>query len=147
MEKQTLSIVAIVLGALVLLGVIGLYVRMPETPEIPKCPDLICPEPSITTEEIEVIKEVEVTPDYKQKVVDALMEDLKGNSELRYCDDEKYKASEIKVKRLYYGYTLTENGDGDTAISDVKIKLNFDDGECYKTLNCGLDTEQELNCE
>jgi len=147
MENKSILTAVVILGIVLVLGFIVTLMSLPEPPKIPKCPDcnLTCPEPVI--QEKEVIKEVEVAPDYKQKVVNALLEDIKNNSDYRYCDDEKYKASEIKVKRIYNGFTLSENSDGDTEISDVQIKLSYDDGKCYRTLTCGLDEENELSCE
>ena len=146
MKNLTLGIVATILGVLTVLGIIWVLAVMPETPKIPKCPDLSCPEPIVTTETVEVIKEVEVTPDYKQQVVDALLDEVSKDKSLRYCDDDKYSSSEITLKKVYNGFTLTEDSDGDTSISDVQIKLNYDEGKCYRTFVCGLDTENELVC-
>ena len=95
---------------------------------------------------VEKLVNVEVAPNYKQQVIDALVDDLVSNSDNRYCDGERYKASEILIKKIYDGFTLVENSDGDLEISDVQIKLNFDGGECYETLTCSLDADKNLDC-
>jgi len=146
MEKSALGIVATILGVLVLLGVIGLYRAMPATPTIPKCPT--CPEckPVVITENITVEKTVEVETDYKQQVVDALLSEVAKDKALRKCGNTKFDADEISVKKVYDGFSVKENSDGDLSISGVKVKLNYDDGKCYRTLTCGLDSENELVC-
>ena len=119
---------------------------MPATPIIPKCPDRKCPDQPVLTVEKEVVKEVEVATDFKQKVVDALLSEVAKDKALRKCGNTKFDADEISVKKVYDGFSGEENSDGDLSISGVKIKLNYDDGKCYRTLTCGLDSEQELVC-
>jgi len=147
MEKQTLSIVATILGVLVLLGVGYLIFNQPDIPACPKCPDLSCPEVSPVIQEVETEKLVEVETDYKQKVVDALLEEASEDKDFRECDDERFNIDELSVKRVYDGFVLEQDSEGDTSISDVKVKLNYDNGECYRTFVCGLDAESELVCE
>ena len=147
MEKSSIVAAAVILGilAVVLTGIVLFY--MPATPVIPKCPDCIIPEckPVIQTETI--TQEIEVTPDYKQKVVDALISEVSKDRDFRMCDDDKYSSDEISVKRVYDGFVLTEDNEDETSISDVRVKLNYDDGKCYRTFTCELDSEEELSCE
>ena len=146
MKAETLGIVATILGVLTLLGIGWVLLAMPATPVIPKCPEIPECKPVVTTEEVEVIKEIETETDYKQKVVDALLGEVSKDKELRKCGGRKFDAEEISVKRIYDGFTLEESSDGDLEISGVKIKLSYDNGDCYKTLTCGLNAENELVC-
>ena len=147
MENITLSIVATILGVLVLLGVGYLVFNQPDIPACPKCPELSCPsvEPVIQTKTI--VDTIEVPVDYKQKVVDALLSEASEDRDFRECNDEKFNIDEISVKRVYDGFVLEQDSEGDTSISDVRVKLNYDNGKCYRTFVCGLDTENELICE
>jgi len=147
MEKSALGIVATILGVLVLLGVIGLYWAMPATPTIPKCPVIPECKPVVIYNNTVTTKTIEVSPNYKQQVVSALLDEVGKDKSLRYCDDDKYSSSEITLKKVYNGFVLEENNDGDFSISNVQIKLNYDDGKCYRTFTCGLDAESELVCE
>jgi len=146
MEKSSIVAAAVILGilAVVLTGIVLFY--MPATPVIPKCPDcsLKCPGPVVINNT--VTEEIEVTPDYKQKVVDALLSEVSKDRDFRECDEDRYKADEISVKRVYDGFVLTEDNEGELSTSDVRVKLNYDDGKCYRTFTCGLDQEQELSC-
>jgi hypothetical protein len=146
MEKSSIVAAAVILGilAVVLTGVI--LFSMPAAPVIPKCPacSLTCPEPVVINNT--VTEEIEVTPDYKQKVVDALLSEVSKDRDFRECDEDRYKADEISVKRVYDGFVLTEDNEDETSISNVSVKLNYDEGDCYRTFTCGLDSEQELSC-
>ena len=146
MSNRTLGIVATILGVLLLLGVIGLYWAMPATPVIPKCPDIPECKPVVITETVVNETTIEVESDYKQQVVDALLSEVGKDKAFRICNKQKYDADEITLKKVYPGFTLKENSDEETSISGVKIKLNYDDGKCYRTFTCGLDSEQELSC-
>jgi len=146
MSNRTLGIVATILGVLLLLGVIGLYWAMPATPVIPKCPDIPECKPVVITETVVNETTIEVETDYKQKVVDALLSEVAKDKAFRKCDGMRFDADEITLKKVYPGFTLKENSDEETSISGVKIKLNYDDGKCYRTFTCGLDSEQELSC-
>lgn len=95
----------------------------------------------------EVIKEVLVIPDYKQQVTDALISEVSKDKDFRECEDDRYDEEEIAVKRIYDGFTLTEDNEDEISISDVRIKLNYDDGKCYRTFVCSLDAEEDLSCE
>jgi len=146
MKNSTLGIVATILGVLVLLSVFYVIGTQLRKSDIPKCPDLSCPEPVVITETETIEKAVEVETDFKQKVVDALLSEVTKDKALRKCSGSEFDADEITVKKVYDGFSVAENSDGDLSISNVKIKLNYDDGKCYRTLTCGLDSEQELVC-
>jgi len=146
MSNGTLGIVATVLGVLLLLSAIGLYFAMPSTPVIPKCPDIPECKPVVITNTVVNETTVEVETDYKQQVVDALLSEVAKDKDFRKCNSQKFDADEITLKKVYPGFTLKENNDEETSISGVKIKLNYDDGKCYRTFTCGLDSEQELSC-
>ena len=95
---------------------------------------------------VDVPVEKLITLDYKQNAVDALITEIARDKDLRECGNDDYDEEEIAVKRIYEGFTLTENDDGDTETSDVRVKLSYDK-ECYRTLTCGLDIENDLSCE
>jgi len=147
MKNNSILTAAVILGVLmcILTGII--LFNMPSMPKIPKCPDCKCPEPVVINNTETIVQEVEVEPDFKQKVVEALLSEVSKDKDFRECDEERFKTEEISVKRVYSGFTLEENSDGDLSISDVQIKLNYDNGECYRTFVCGLDIENELVCE
>lgn len=149
MEKQTIGIIAVILGVLVLLVVSFLALNQPKIPECPKCPSLTCPEQPVVVQEKEVVKEVEVEVqvDYKDKVVSALVEEIKSDKALRRCDDVKYSSEEIEVKKVYSGFVVEEDNEDEVFVSDVRVKLNYDKGKCYRTLICELDSDSNLYCE
>jgi len=142
MKAETWGKVATVLAVLVLLGTVWVRLSIPEPVECQKCQTCEKCEPEIQKVEVSVEKVI----DYKQTVVNALIEELSEDKTLRTCEDIKFDADEIAVKRVYDGYTAKENTDGEGTIAGVKIKLNYDDGKCYKTLTCGLDENNELVC-
>ena len=147
MENKTLGIVTTVLGVLILLSTLYIAGTQLNKSDLPKCPDLKCPEPVIQTVTETVTEEVEVQTDYKQNVVDALLSEVAKDKALRKCDGVKYDEEEIAVKKVYPGFVVEENSDEEVTVSGVKIKLNYDDGKCYRTLFCGLDAEEELSCK
>jgi len=109
------------------------------------CPVADCPEAQECEPEVKEVSVV-VQRDFKQEVVNALVDEISADKDLRTCSGDKYDAEEISVKKVYDGFKFTEDSDGDTSISGVKVKLNYDDGDCYRTLTCGLNAEQELVC-
>ena len=140
--SKWLATILVIAGLLV--GIFGSYALFPRTitKEVVKT---ITKEVPVTVP-VEVEKIVEVSVDYKQNVVDALLAEIRADKDLRKCKGVKYDVDEISVKRVYDGFKMTEDSDGDISVSNVKIKLNYDDGKCYNTLTCGLDTENELVC-
>ena len=140
MEEKTmknltgLAILLLVLGLLVggLIGGLAFSKTITKT-EIEKVP-------------VEKLVEKQVPVNYKSEVVDALLVELDRDKDYRECEDDRYKAEEIVLKKVYDGFVLEENSDGDQEISEVQIKLNYDDGKCYRTFTCGLNSEQELVC-
>lgn len=114
------------------------------TPAAVVCPVLEVPEPVVVTEFVDV--EVPVAVDYKQLVVSALLEEASSDKDYRKCDRHGYDMDEITLKKVYEGFTLVEDGDDDLTISDVSIKLNYDEGDCYKKFVCSLDADNDLEC-
>jgi len=138
-------------GLAILLLILGLLVGGSLTYAfIPRTVEKVVEKEVLVDKEVpvETIVEVEkiVTTDYKQNVVDALLAEVNADKALRKCGGVKYDVEEISVKKVYDGFTVTEDSDGDLSVSDVGIKLNYDDGKCYRTLTCGLDIEGELAC-
>jgi hypothetical protein len=139
-DKIGLAILLVVLG--LLLGGILSYAIFPR--EVVKTETIEVP--SIVEVEKVVNVTTEVSPDYKAQVVAAYLEEAATDKALRKCDGDAYDIDEISVKRVYEGFVVKQNSDGDISISDVKFKLNFDDGKCYKAVTCGLDAENEIFC-
>jgi len=140
-ENKGFTTAAYILAALiVVVGVVLLLALKPEP-----CPSLTCPEckPVVVNSTVEV----SVPVDYQELVADALMAEVSSDKSFRYCDKDLYDLSEITLKKVYDGFQVTENSDGELSVAGVEIKLNYDDGDCYQTFNCGLNTEQELECE
>ncbi len=138
-----LAILLIVLGLFVggLIG--GLAFTKTETKTITEK----VPVEKIVEVPVEKIVEKQIPVNYKSEVVDALLVEIDRDKDYRECGDDRYKAEEVVLKKVYDGFTLTENSDGDLEISEVQIKLNYDDGKCYRTFTCGLNSELELICE
>ena len=97
----------------------------------------------VVVQNVTVTEEVDV--DYKDRVVDKLLLEVAADKDLRKCGGTRFDADEISVKKVYDGFVLTENEDGDVSVSDVKVKLNYDDGKCYKTFELSLDSDNELS--
>jgi hypothetical protein len=131
---------AVILGLLVAVGFVVILTNLPDTPVIPECKPVV-----LTVQNTTVVKEL-VTTDYKDLVVKALMKEVAKDNDYRECSGHYYDLEEIAVKKVYAGFTLTENSDEDLEISDVQVKLNYDDGDCYKTLTCSLDADKDLSC-
>jgi hypothetical protein len=138
-------------GLAILLGVLGLilgglivYAAFPR--EVIKTTEIEVPVEKIVKVEKVVNITTEVSPDYKAEVVAAYLKEAATDKAMRKCDGEAYDIDEISVKKVYDGFVVKQNSDGDLSTSDVKFKLNFDDGECYRTVTCGLDAENEIFC-
>lgn len=144
MEKNNKLLVGLLLLVGALVVVTGLLVAN----SVPECPSLKCPECKPVIHEVEkvVVEEVEVETDWKQSVVDKLMEELSSDKTLRKCEGVKYDVEEIAVKKVYSGFSVKENNEDEVSVSGVKVKLNYDNGKCYKTLTCGINSEEELVC-
>src|SRR4030042_1196868 len=140
-ENSKFTTAAFILGALIVLSAIVLMVALKPA----DCPvQLPCPkcEPVVVNSTIEV----QVSPDYKAQVTEALMSEIQADKSYRLCDGDKYDVDEILLKKVYDGFVLTENSDSDLTISDVKVKLDYDQGDCYKTFTCALDYKNDLTC-
>lgn len=94
----------------------------------------------------EVIKEVPVERDFKKLVTEKLVADLKENSDYRECDNDVYRASEVAVFKVYDGFIVNNDNKGDLSITNIEVRLNFDDGECFETLTCQLNSDEQLSC-
>jgi len=144
-----LVIAGLLVGGLFIYGVVPREVVKEVTKEVKVPVDKIVEVEKVVNNTVTV--EVEVETDYKQKVVDALLTEVSADKALRNCSRTRfasriYETDEITVKKVYDGFKVTENTDGDLSVSDVNVTLNYDDGKCYRTLTCGLDTEGELVC-
>lgn len=95
---------------------------------------------------IEVIKEVPVEKDFKKLVTEKLAADLKENSDYRECDSDVYRASEVAVYKVYDGFIVNNDNKGDLSITNIEVRLNFDQGECFRTLVCQLNSDEQLSC-
>lgn len=95
---------------------------------------------------VEVEKIVEKSINYKQLVVDALVSEIAKDKDLRMCREDKFNAEDISVRKISDGFLVTEDINGDLSISNVEVKLLYsdDDGNCYNTLICELNTDNEL---
>ncbi len=131
---------ALILGALVVLGFIVVLAVMPKEQTCPA--QLPCPK----CEPVVVTKEVSVATDYKKLVTDAFLLEVAADKDLRVCGGDKYDLAEVELKKVYDGFKVVENTDGDQTISDVKVKLDYDGGKCYKTFTCKLEPEQDVYC-
>src|SRR3990167_7688207 len=111
-----LAILLIVLGLLIggLIG--GLAFTKTETKTITK------EVPVEKIVEVEKVVEKQIPVNYKSEVVDALLVEIDRDKDYRQCEDDRYKAEEIVLKKVYDGFVLEENSDGDQEISEVQIK-------------------------
>ena len=136
-----------IIGCLLIGGIFG-YVIMPtkEVQIASNCPEIPACNPVIVEKNISVDVPVEIEPDYSAKVVDALIDEVSSDKDFRYCDRHKYSADEISVKKVYDGFTYTVDDEDDWEISGVKVKLNYDDGDCYRTFVCELNSEDDFSC-
>jgi len=147
MASNSILTAAVILGILVVICTGLILVYMPETPEMPKCPacSVSCPEPTVVVKTVN--QTVEVPTDFKQSVVDALLSEVETDKSYRTCGSIRYNSDEVTVKKVYDGFTVTENTDGELTVSNVKVKLSYDNGKCYRLFTCGLDTDKQLTCE
>lgn len=92
----------------------------------------------------EVVKEV--IRDYRQLVVDELLVQVGEDKDYRVCQSRSYDADEITLKKVYNGFVYTMLSNGDEKITNVKISLDYDEGNCAKTFTCNLDENNKLSC-
>ena len=129
---------AVILGLLIVVGVVVVVANLPQTPVIPECKPVVVTNTTLVP--------VEVDTDYKNLVVEALLKEVKSDKDFRECGGHTYDLEEIAVKKVYPGFILEENSEEELSISEVRVKLNYDNGDCYETFTCSLDEEKDLNC-
>jgi hypothetical protein len=129
---------AVILGLLIVVATVVVVANLPQTPVIPECKPVVVTNTTYVT--------VPVDTDYKNLVVSALMSEVKADRDYRECGGHTYDVGEIAVKKVYPGFVLTENSDEELEVSEVQVKLNYDNGDCYQTFTCSLDSEKELDC-
>lgn len=92
--KITLGLASLLIITALILGGIIAYSAFPREVTVTKT--VIEPGPVV---EKEVIKEVEVAPNYKQQVADALMDEVSSDKDFRECSGDEYETDEISIKK------------------------------------------------